>query len=558
MSREYSRRELEEMQAEVDSLPIGYISRKKISGKEYFYRQWAEDGKTKSQYIKKKDLELVRSQIARRKELQEILKESEKKFHSGFSGVGKKMSSTQLSVWEQMPDFETNVQTGDLLERLVSGTREYPERRFLNKMTDYLNNQMDDRICLLTGLRRTGKSVAMYQAIDRLSQKERTRTAYIRLTAVDDGQAVMRDIRKLAAMEYRYLFIDEAVIWRDFAEVMESLADVYGAMGMKLVVSGINPAGVFQAVKKSLYDRALVLHTTPISYREYGKLLGKTPVELYLSSGGMLQNGNVWGENVDCALPERQFTETYIYHVICQNMGQEQSDIVHEKICRMNEEMLLSMFSRDFKLYDWTEAVNRIRGRHPLSKEENHQASEYLAEMGLYVTCPSRTLKEGGHTEKKELFALPWLVYSLVKTGINDMMEDAYFAGLSERDKGLIRDRMFEEAKKQMLANLVLLETRRAKGEEYQVFCLGTENGNYDMLVYDSHSDECWIYMVKYSKQPDKIIEDRICDESLRRVIEQQYGRIIDRCILYLGEEEWKENGVHYQNAGHYLGNLGE
>ena len=57
LDKEYGRRELEKMQAEMDALPIGYISRKKISGKEYFYRQWAEDGKTKSQYIKKRDLD---------------------------------------------------------------------------------------------------------------------------------------------------------------------------------------------------------------------------------------------------------------------------------------------------------------------------------------------------------------------------------------------------------------------------------------------------------------------------------------------------------------------
>ena len=53
----------------------GYISRKVINSKERFYLQWTENGKLKSRYIKADELEAVRASVARRKQIQEKLKE---------------------------------------------------------------------------------------------------------------------------------------------------------------------------------------------------------------------------------------------------------------------------------------------------------------------------------------------------------------------------------------------------------------------------------------------------------------------------------------------------
>lgn len=62
--------------AEVESLPQGGITYKKINGKEYAYYQWREDGKQRSRRAKDDELETLMAQIERRKELEEILKEA--------------------------------------------------------------------------------------------------------------------------------------------------------------------------------------------------------------------------------------------------------------------------------------------------------------------------------------------------------------------------------------------------------------------------------------------------------------------------------------------------
>ena len=57
----------------IESLPKGYISIKRIGGKDRFYLQWREQGKVKSKYIKPEDLDELKSQIQERKRLEKEL-----------------------------------------------------------------------------------------------------------------------------------------------------------------------------------------------------------------------------------------------------------------------------------------------------------------------------------------------------------------------------------------------------------------------------------------------------------------------------------------------------
>ncbi|MBR3785122.1 MAG: hypothetical protein IKJ77_01775 [Firmicutes bacterium] len=61
---------------EIESLPQGGITYKKINGKEYAYYQWREDGKQRSRRAKDDELETLTAQIERRKELEAVLKEA--------------------------------------------------------------------------------------------------------------------------------------------------------------------------------------------------------------------------------------------------------------------------------------------------------------------------------------------------------------------------------------------------------------------------------------------------------------------------------------------------
>lgn len=76
MREEHDRlnRIIAKVEQEITELPKGYISEKKINGRNYCYLQFREDGKVKSVYIKKDDVDAYRNLIARRNELMLKLK----------------------------------------------------------------------------------------------------------------------------------------------------------------------------------------------------------------------------------------------------------------------------------------------------------------------------------------------------------------------------------------------------------------------------------------------------------------------------------------------------
>ena len=76
MREEYDRinRIMHNIEVEINSLPKGYISEKKIKGKIYYYLQYRENNKVKSSYLKKETVDSYRALIEHRKELEKELK----------------------------------------------------------------------------------------------------------------------------------------------------------------------------------------------------------------------------------------------------------------------------------------------------------------------------------------------------------------------------------------------------------------------------------------------------------------------------------------------------
>ncbi len=70
MDKNATLEKLAELTARIKELPKGYISKKTIGGKIYYYHQWSENGCKQSRYIKDDEVEPLAKLIAERKELQ--------------------------------------------------------------------------------------------------------------------------------------------------------------------------------------------------------------------------------------------------------------------------------------------------------------------------------------------------------------------------------------------------------------------------------------------------------------------------------------------------------
>ena len=63
-----------ELEQQISALPAGSVTKKTVSGKDYFYHRWTENKKRREKYIPADELESFRAQIERRKELEQELR----------------------------------------------------------------------------------------------------------------------------------------------------------------------------------------------------------------------------------------------------------------------------------------------------------------------------------------------------------------------------------------------------------------------------------------------------------------------------------------------------
>ena len=162
--------ELSEMQAraaeleqQISALPAGSVTKKTVSGKEYFYHRWTENKKRREKYIPADELENFRAQIERRKALEQGLKALKKQLP--------KAKSANPSA------FTTNVRTGDALRSFAASVRGYRRRECFRQLHGFVYGEPQDKVFILYGLRRTGKTTMIRQIFAEMSDAELAKAA---------------------------------------------------------------------------------------------------------------------------------------------------------------------------------------------------------------------------------------------------------------------------------------------------------------------------------------------------------------------------------------------
>ena len=281
--------QISQLKNEINKLPKGNITYKIIRGKRRMYLQWYEDGATKSSYVKKADEENIKALVNRRKELEFKLrmeayasKITEDMLNIEASGLG---GARQDGIDDT---FEMRVVRGDSLESMCKSVELYGRRECYDLLDRYLRSDSYGKVCLIYGLRRTGKTTLVLQAISEFASDE---TAYIKALSTDTMAMLNRDLQKLEQLHVKYVFIDEITLISDFIDSASLLSDVYAMTGMKIVLSGTDSLGLLLSTDDELYDRTFTIHTTFIPFREYERLLGKQDIDEYIRYGGTFRAG---------------------------------------------------------------------------------------------------------------------------------------------------------------------------------------------------------------------------------------------------------------------------
>ena len=513
-----------------------------------------------------------------------------------------------VSLPSQTTEFHTNVVTGTGLQALANSVAKYGKRDCFSTLQKFVAGSYGGKICILYGLRRTGKTTLLLQMLSELPIEK---TAYIKVQTTDDMSRLTKDLKALFELGYRYVFIDEITLLNDFIDTAAVLSDVFSMMGMKIVVSGTDSLGFAMANRDELYDRSVTIHTSFIPFREYARLLNIRSVDSYIEYGGTLKMENMSFDDPDAAFDEVAFrddesTRKYIDTAISRNIQHtlkndhygeyfnqlrelyekgELTNVINRIVQHMNHRFVLRVVEDEFKshdfgsakelllhdlpaeratvLYDVNEkqilerlkAIIEVKEKSettvPITQEHIDKVKKYLLMLDLIVNCPERY--ESGKQAEHFVFSQPGMRYAIAKALVYSLMQDAYFASISEADKAYITGKILDDVKGRMLEDIVLLEVCKAAPSTMEAFKFKFDaGGEFDMVIYDKAGQNCRIYEIKHSTEVNEKQTLHLRDAEKCQIVEKRFGPISGKFVLYRGKDTFAE-GVQYLNIENYL-----
>ena len=588
---------IDELEREIALLPPGSITVKKVKGKDYYYHRVTRNQKRTETYIDFDQIEALRSQIKKRKELEAELKKLKRLVPLPDHKAEKKTTH----------QFSTYVRIGSQLKSWAVPVKSYKRRECYSVLQDFLSGGHQDKVFILYGLRRTGKTTLIRQAILDMTPEQMNTAAFIQIKTKDTLSEINADLTYLEEQGYKYVFIDEVTLMEDFIEGAALFSDIYASSGMKIVLSGTDSLGFIFTESEQLYDRCILLHTTLIPYREFETVLGIEGIDEYIRYGGTMSMGGV-NYNEKSSFATNKSAGEYIDSAIARNIQHslkyyqegghfrhlyelyekgELTSAINRVVEDMNHRFTKEVLTKTFRSNDLAiSARNLLHDRNDpiditqnidndaitgfiktmldiLDKEEQlvevddthaYQIKEYLSLLDLIMEVDLLHFPDINHREKITVISQPGMRYAQADALISSLLLDEKFNVLSAKQRSRILERILSEIKGRMMEDIVLLETKLANPKK-QVFQLQFAVGEFDMVIYDPSMLHCEIYEIKHSNEVvadhyRHLINAEKCAET-----EHRFGPITGRYVIYRGKAA-KVDGVQYLNVEQYLKSL--
>ena len=580
------------LEGQIALLPKGSVGKKTVNGKEYFYLRWTENRKRKEKYVPADEIEALKSKLENRKALEKELK------------ALRRQVPTAVTPLPSAYTFLTNVRTGSALRSFAAPVKGFKKRDCFQPLREYLYGPQQDKVFILYGLRRTGKTTLIRQIFAEMSDEELAQTAFVQITKSDTLAVVNKDLKYLETAGFRYVFFDEVTLMEDFISGAALFSDVYAASGMKIVLSGTDSLGFLFSEDEQLYDRCILLHTTFIPYREFEQVLGVKGIDEYIRYGGTMSLGGVH-YNETSTFASKSGADEYVDSAIARNIQHslryyqdgghfrhlwelyehdELTSAINRIVEDINHRFTLEVLTKDFRSNDLeisrknlrrdreqpTDVLDRIdlpevteRLRHLLEirnlPEQSVRLSDaHIAEIREYLDLLDLTHEVGVYAlpsavklRDRTILSQPGLRYAQADALVSSLLQDQTMSDLSLPERNYVLDRIRSEIMGRMMEDIVLLETALSNPKK-QVFVLQFAVGEFDMVVFDPAAASCEIFEIKHStvvvpEQARHLIDPEKC-----AMTEHRYGPITGKTVLYRGATQ-DVDGICYVNVEEYL-----
>jgi len=500
---------IEELEKRIETLPRGTIVTKNIDGKPYFYQQYKENKKTVSNFLTNDEAEKMRPLIDERRQLQKKLREMKK----NLPAAAKPDDSTS---------FIMNAITGAGLLEMAETAKDFKKRDCYEKISSYLYGKPADKVCLVYGLRRTGKTTLLKQLVLDMKEEDRKQTIYIKARVGETIADLNKDIKLAREQGIKFFLIDEITLLEDFIDNAALLSDVYAVQGLKFVLSGTDSLGFYFAESEELYDRAVTVHTTFIPYKEHARLLGITSIDEYIRYGGTLKAGELDFEDAELNVEEASFRDDetarrYIDTAICKNIqhslkcyqkgryfrhlrelydANELTNAINRIIEDENHDFTVQVITDLFESHDLGSTAQLLRKARDKDKrtdildeidksqiletlkkileikEKDNQTigitdshveeiKQYLKRLDLIDDLDIETLTGSEGKLNYTIFTQPGMRFCQAQALVYSLMKDEQIKNLQEREINLITEKIIEGVLGHMLEDIVIYETKR-------------------------------------------------------------------------------------------------
>lgn len=584
---------ISELKKQIETLPAGSVVTKTVHVKQYYYHRQTVNKKRVEKYIPLDEVDSFRKKIVLRKELAAELKQFERSVPLTSS------KSLQINT----PLFKTNVLTGSMLRKFTEQVHSYERRECYQILEDYICSSYENKVFILYGLRRTGKTTLMRQVMDSMSDEDIANSVFIQLTSKNTMAEVNQDLHLLEDEGYKYIFLDEVTLLSDFIESAALFSDIFVACGMKILLTGTDSLGFIFTEDEQLYDRCIMLHTTFIPYREFESVLNISGIDNYIQYGGTMSISTTH-YNDTSVFSTKKKTDEYVDTAIAHNIqhslryyqdeghfrnlqtlyeNNELTNIINRVVEDINHRFTLDVLTSDFSSHDLAFSARNLRKdrnspndildhididsvtlhlRNLLeikNKDElnitvdeasTEEIREYLYLLDIIDNIDIRSAS-GHNKNSRTIITQPGLRYSQADALISSLMQDDTFSSLSLLERSSVKERIRSEIKGRMMEDIILLETKTAHPEK-EVFVLQFPVGEFDMVVFDPDELNCQIYEIKHSTLAIPQQYRHLLDPDKCAKTQHRYGPITRKAVIYRGESKLFNN-VEYINVEDYL-----